>query len=107
MMPKYLYQGSYTLEGVKGLLKDGGSKRRAAAQRALESVGGTVEAFYFTFGKNDVVAIVDAPDNVSIAAVSLAIAAGGGFRGQTTVILTPEEADRAAKKAVKYSAPGQ
>jgi uncharacterized protein with GYD domain len=107
MMPKYLYQGSYTLEGVKGLLKDGGSKRRAAAQRALESVGGRIEAFYFTFGRNDVVAIVDAPDNVSIAAVSLAIAAGGGFRGKTTVILTPEEADQAVKKAVEYSAPGQ
>ena len=105
-MPKYLFQGSYTLEGVRGILRDGGSKRRAAAQQALESVGGKVEAFYFTFGKNDVVAIVDAPDNVSVAAVSLAIAAAGGFNGHTTVLLTPEETDEAVKKAVKYRAPG-
>jgi uncharacterized protein with GYD domain len=106
-MPKYLFQGSYTLEGVRGVLKDGGSKRRAAAQQALESVGGKVEAFYFTLGSNDVVALVDVPDNVSVAAVSMAIAAGGGFRGQTTVLLTPEEMDAAAKKAVAYRAPGQ
>jgi uncharacterized protein with GYD domain len=84
--------------------------RHEAARRGAAGVAerrGKVEAFYFTFGKNDVLAIVEAPDNVSIAAVSLAIAAGGGFRGQTTVILTPEEADQAVKKAVKYSAPGQ
>jgi uncharacterized protein with GYD domain len=106
-MPKYLFQGSYTLEGVRGVLKDGGSKRRAAAQQALESVGGKVEGFYFTLGSNDVIALVDVPDNVSVAAVSMAIAAGGGFRGQTTVLLTPEEMDAAAKKAVAYRAPGQ
>ncbi|MDQ7859169.1 MAG: GYD domain-containing protein [Armatimonadota bacterium] len=106
-MPKYLFQGSYTLEGVKGLLKDGGSRRRAAAQHAVESVGGKVEAFYFTFGKDDVVLLLDAPDNVSVAAVSLAVAAAGGFAGRTTVLLTPEEIDQATKKAVSYRAPGQ
>ena len=106
-MPKYLYQGSYTLEGIKGVLKDGGSKRRAAAQRAVESVGGKLEAFYFAFGAHDAVILVDAPDNVSVAAISMAVAAGGGFRGSVTVLLTPEEADQAAKKAVEYRAPGQ
>lgn len=106
-MAKYLYQGAYTLEGVRGLLREGGSKRRAAAEQALASVGGKLEAFYFTYGKNDVVAVVEAPDNVSMAAVSLAIAAAGGFRGNTTVILTPEEMDEAARKAVTYRAPGQ
>jgi uncharacterized protein with GYD domain len=106
-MPKYLFQGSYTLEGVKGVLKDGGAKRRAAAQQALESVGGKVDAFYFAFGENDVFTIVDVPDNVSVAAVSLAISAAGGFRGKTTVLLTPEEMDQATKKAVKYRPPGQ
>ncbi len=106
-MPKYLYQGSYTFEGVKGLLKDGGSKRRAAAQQAIESVGGKLDAFYFAFGTNDAILIIDAPDNVSVSAVSLAVAAAGGFRGHTTVLLTPEETDEAVKKAVKYRAPGQ
>lgn len=106
-MPKYLYQGSYTLDGIRGVVKDGGSKRRAAAQQALGSVGGKVEAFYFSLGKHDVVAIVDVPDNVSVAAVSLAIGAAGGFRGQTTALLTPEEIDQAAKKAITYRPPGQ
>ncbi len=106
-MPKYLVRGSYTLEGVKGLVKDGGSKRRAAAQQAVESVGGKVEAFYFSFGKNDVVAIVDVPDNASAAAVSLAIAAAGAFRPRTTVLLSPEEIDQAAKRTVRYRPPGQ
>lgn len=106
-MPKYLFQGSYTLEGVKGLLKDGGAKRRAAAQQAVESVGGKVEAFYFAFGTNDVVTIVDAPDNASVAAVSLAVAASGAFAGHTTVLLTPEEVDQATKKAVRYTPPGR
>lgn len=105
-MAKYLFQGSYTVEGIKGLLKDGGSKRRAAAQQAIESVGGKLEAFYFSFGKNDVVALVDAPDNASVAAISLAISASGAFGGSTTVLLTPEEIDQAAKKAVRYRPPG-
>jgi len=105
-MPKYLLQGSYTLEGVKGLLKDGGSKRRAAAREAIESVDGKLEAYYFTFGANDVVAIFDVPDNASIAAVALAVKAAGGFNAQTTVLLTPEEVDKATKKTVKYRPPG-
>ena len=105
-MPKYLFQGSYTLEGVRGLVKDGGTKRRAAAQQAIQSVGGKLEAFYFAFGKDDVVGIADLPDNVSIAAASLVISASGAFNIKTTVLLTPEEIDQAAKKTVKYSPPG-
>jgi len=105
-MPKYLFQGSYSLEGVKGLLKDGGSKRRAVAQQAMQSVGGKLEAFYFAFGKHDVVGIADVPDNASIAAASLTIAASGAFRIRTTVLLTPEEVDEAAKKTIKYTPPG-
>jgi uncharacterized protein with GYD domain len=106
-MPKYLVQGSYSLEGVRGLLKDGGSKRRAAAQQALQSVGGKVEALYFAFGKDDVFAIVDVPDNVSVAAASMAIAASGALKLRTTVLLTPEEIDAATKKTVAYTPPGR
>ncbi|MGH2375865.1 MAG: GYD domain-containing protein [bacterium] len=105
-MPKYLFQGSYTLEGVKGLVKDGGSKRRAAAQQALQSVGGKLEAFYFAFGKDDIIGIADVPENVSMAALSLTLASSGAFNARTTVLLTPEEIDQAAKKTVKYSPPG-
>jgi uncharacterized protein with GYD domain len=106
-MAKYLLQASYTAEGAKGLLKDGGSKRRAAAKTLIESVGGKIECMYFAFGKTDVVAIVDMPDSASAAAASLAIGAGGGLTGKMTVLLTPEEIDQAAKKSIKYTPPGK
>lgn len=106
-MPKYLFMGSYTLDGVKGLAKDGGTKRRQVAQHAVESVGGKLEAFYFTFGENDVVGIVDVSDNVSVAALSLAISSAGGFNFKTTVLLTPDEMDQAVRKEISYSPPGR
>ena len=106
-MPKYLIQASYMPEGAKGLLKEGGSKRRAAAEQALKAAGGKVEAFYFAFGDVDVFVIVDAPDNASVSAASLAISATGAVRLKTVVLLTPEELDQAAKKKVPFRAPGQ
>jgi uncharacterized protein with GYD domain len=106
-VPKYLIQASYTTEGVKGVLKGGGSARRAAAQQAIESVDGRLEAFYFAFGEDDVFAILDAPDNVSLAATALAINASGAVHTKTTVLLTPEEVDQASKKTVRYRPPGQ
>ena len=106
-MPKYLIQASYTAEGVKGLLKDGGSKRRAAAEQAIKGLGGRLEAFYFAFGDTDVFAIADAPDNMSAAAVSLAVTAAGAVRAKTTVLMTPEEMDQATKKSVSYRPPGK
>lgn len=106
-MPKYLVVGSYTAEGAKGLLKDGGSKRRQIAEAALNSVGATMEQFYFAFGDHDIYAIVDAPDNVSVAAASLAISAAGGAQTKTVVLLTPDEIDRATKKTMIYQPPGR
>ena len=106
-MPKYLFEISYTLEGTKGLLKDGGSKRLAAGKAAIESVGGKVEAFYFTFGEHDVIAIVDMPDAATAAGTSIALAASGGVKGKTTVLLTPEEIDTAVKKTPTYTPPGR
>ncbi len=106
-MPKYLVQGSFTTEGAKGLLKEGGSKRRAAIQEMAESIDAKLEAYYFAFGGSDVVAIFDAPDNVSAAAVSLTVSARGAANIKTTVLLTPEEIDKATKKTVRYRPPGQ
>lgn len=105
-MPKYLIVGSYTAEGAKGLLKDGGSKRRQVAEAALKSIGGTVEQFYFALGDQDFYAIVDAPDNVTVAAASLAISAGGGVRSKTVALLAAEDIDHAAKKNMIYQPPG-
>src|SRR2546427_13010934 len=99
-MPKYFFQGSYSVEGIRGLQKDGGSKRRAAAQQAAQSVGGKLDAFYFALGTDDVVGIFDLPDNVSAAAVSLVINAAGGVQFQTTALLNPQGTGPATKKNV-------
>jgi uncharacterized protein with GYD domain len=106
-MAKYLYQASYTAEGVRGLLKDGGSGRREAVKKMTASLGGSVEAFYYAFGADDVYLIVDVPDNVTAAAAALAVGASGVVNIKTTVLLTPEEMDAAAKKTVAYRAPGK
>jgi uncharacterized protein with GYD domain len=106
-MPKYLLQVSYTADGARGLLKDGGSKRRQVAEQAVKSAGGSMEAFYFAFGDTDALVIMDAPDHVSVAAAALVINASGSVSCKTTVLLTPEEIDQATKKSVSYRAPGQ
>lgn len=106
-MAKYLLQVTYTQEGAKGLHKDGGTKRRQAAQALLESVGGKLEAFYFAFGGFDAVVIADMPDNVSAAAAALTLSVSGAVTGKTTVLITPEEMDQAVKKSPKYTAPGR
>ena len=71
-MPKYLMQVSLTKDDVKDRAKDGGTKRRQAAEQFFKSAGGKLEASYFAFGDTDVFAIVDFPNNVSVAATSLA-----------------------------------
>lgn len=106
-MPKYLFHITYTSDGVKGLLKDGGSKRRAAAQALFESLGGKMESLYFTFGESDGFAVADMPDAASAAAASLIMAASGAITNKTTVLLTPEDMDAAVKKSATYTPPGR
>jgi uncharacterized protein with GYD domain len=105
-MAKFLIQANYNGEGVKGLLKDGGTGRRAAVDKLMESVGGKVESFYYGFGDTDAFVIVEAPDNVTAAAVALTVGASGLVDLKTTVLMTPEEVDLAAKKSPAYRAPG-
>jgi uncharacterized protein with GYD domain len=105
-MARYLIQGSYSAEGIKGVLKEGGSGRRAAVEAAVKGLGGKLESFYFAFGGADVYVTVDCPDHVTMAALSMGIAATGTVKTQTIVLLTPEEIDQAAKKTLAYRAPG-
>ena len=110
-MAKYLIIAAYTAEGAKGLLKDSGTKRRQAAEQAIKSAGGTMEAFYFAFGDDDAYVIVDAPDHASMAAASLAINASGAGGGHVpghphARDAGGEEIDQAIKKTVNYRAPG-
>ena len=106
-MAKYLWQANYVGEGLKGLLKEGGSSRRAVVEKIIESMGGKLEAFYYAFGETDLYAIVDMPDNVSVAAFALTIAASGVVSLKTTVLMTPEEIDKAVKKSPSYRPPGK
>ncbi len=105
-MAKYLVMASYTAEGAKGLLKEGGTKRRQSAEAAVKSAGGKLEAFYFAFGESDAIVIIDAPDHATVASASLTINASGAVRTKTVVLLTPEEIDQATKKNTTYKAPG-
>ena len=106
-MPKYLVQATYTVQGVKGLVSDSASGRRADVQAAVKALGGQLEAFYYVLGDDDVVSIVDLPDNASAAAMSLASTGSGAVRIRTTPLLTVEEVDKALEMHTQYRAPGQ
>ncbi len=106
-MPSYLIQATYTGEGMKGLMKDKASGRKKAVSDAVAGLGGKVEAFYFSFGKYDVAVVAQVPDNVSAAALALAVGASGLVHTQTTPLLSVEEADAALAMAVKYRGPGK
>ena len=106
-MPKFLIKASYNSDGVRGLIKEGGSRRRAAVQKIIEGMGGKLEAFYYAYGADDAVIIVDLPDAAAGLAISLTVNASGAVRLATTPLITPEEIDAASKKTVEYKAPGQ
>ena len=105
-MPKYLFQGSYSLEGARGLQREGGTRRRGVVDALVKSLGGKLECFYYGFGETDLYMIVDLPDNVAAASASLTVAASGAGHWRTTPLFTPEEMDQAAKNAGSYRAPG-
>ena len=105
-MPKYMIQASYVGEGLKGLLKEGGTTRQEAVAQVIESMGGKLESFYYAFGDYDVVGVAEMPDNVSAVAFSLMINASGVINAKSTVLVTPEEIDQATKKSVEYRPPG-
>jgi uncharacterized protein with GYD domain len=105
-MAKYMLHVNYNLDGIRGVAAKGGSAREKAARDAVESLGGTIDSFYFAFGDIDVVVIADFPDTVSAAALAIAVGAGGGASVRTTVLLTAKDVDKAAKKQVAYRPPG-
>jgi uncharacterized protein with GYD domain len=106
-MAKFLFEARYTVEGAKGIAREGGTGRRAAIAKMTEGLGGKVEAFYYAFGDVDAYVIVDLPDSVTAAAVALAVNQGGGATVKTVVLLAPEDMDKAGKKAIDYRPPGR
>lgn len=105
-MAKYLFEVHYTAAGAKGVAHEGGTRRRAAIAKMAEELGGKLEIFYFAFGGVDAYVIVDTPDNVTAAAVALAVNQSGAATVKTVVLITPEDMDKAGKKAVDYRPPG-
>ena len=106
-MRKYLFYGSYTTEGYQGLMKEGGSIRIDVSRRALQSVGGSLESFYYSNGEQDFYIIVNLPDHVISTAVTLIGNASGTFRIRAVPLLTPQEMDEAVKMKVDFRPPGQ
>jgi uncharacterized protein with GYD domain len=106
-MPKFLVEVKYSPDGAKGVIAEGGSSRVAASKTLIESLGGSIETFYFAFGEADAYIIADMPDNVSAAAAALAAKASGGVMSRMVVLLTADEIDAAAKKQGTYRAPGR
>lgn len=106
-MVKVLFSANYVNDGVKGLLKEGGSSRKEAVTKLFASLGGRVESFYYAFGDYDLYVICDMPDHASAAAFSLIVRSTGAIEIKATVLMAPEEIDEAAKKSPSYRAPGQ
>lgn len=106
-MSKYLFQGKYVGKGIAGLMKEGGTARRAAAEAALSSVGCQLESMYYAFGDTDVVGIVECPDQASAVAASLLINSSGAVELNMTPLMTAEDIDDAMKMKGTYHAPGQ
>ena len=105
-MPKYMYIGSYTQEGLEGLLKEGGTKRREAASQLAESLGGALESYYYAFGENDFYAVFDLPDQPSAVSAALTALSSGALKFKTVVLISPEELDEAVNIHGDYRPPG-
>lgn len=105
-MALYFWQASYTASGVQGLRKDGGTARKKAVEQMIQKAGGRLHSLYFAFGEADVLGVAEFPDVATAAAVSLAVNSSGAVQFRTTPLITPEEMDAAAGKAVAYQAPG-
>lgn len=106
-MPKYLFHGTYTPEGYRGLLAEGGCGRIEAARQALASAGGSLESFYFSCGEHDFYITVNLPDYATALAVTLAGNVSGTFSIRATELLTAEQVDEAVAHRVDFRPPGQ
>ena len=105
-MPKYLIEANYTAEGLKGLRQQKATSRRTVISKMIKELGGKVEAFYWSFGERDAVALMDLPDANTAAALALTISSSGLVHTKTTLLMTAEEVDEAFKKSVPYRPPG-
>ncbi|WP_351223217.1 GYD domain-containing protein [Streptomyces sp. NPDC002133] len=105
-MPKYLVQASYTAEGTKGLLKEGGTGRRQAVEQAISSCGGTLDWMYFAFGDDDLYCVIDMPDDICMVSTAMTVRATGAVQSRVVPLISVEDIDIAARKSVEFRPPG-
>jgi uncharacterized protein with GYD domain len=106
-VPKYLLEVSYNPDGMKGVVKEGGTSRVTMVEKLASNMGGSIESFHFAFGKNDAYVICDMPTEVDAAAVAMTVNAAGAASVRTVALLTPDQIDEATQKTVEYRAPGK
>lgn len=105
-MPKFMFSAGYKPAGIAGLQQEGGTGRRAMFSDLVASLGGSLEAFYYAFGPDDLVVIADLPNDESAVALSLEVAKAGAVSIRTVVLIPPETIDRAGEISVSYRPPG-
>ena len=106
-MAKYLIKASYSADGMKGVMKAGGTSRVNAVETAVAAVGGSLESFYFAFGGDDAVVIADLPDHAAAMAIAATVGSSGAIaKYETVVLLTAAEVDQAMDLSVDYAPPG-
>lgn len=105
-MPRYMFRVNYTLEGLQGLMKEGGTGRRKAAETLISSLGGHLVSLDYAFGEDDVYVLCELPDDEAAAAASLRITASGAVKVQTIKLLSPEQIDSAIDRELEYRKPG-
>jgi uncharacterized protein with GYD domain len=99
-MPLYMYQAAYTPESLAAQLKNPQNRAEIVGRAACEAVGGKLVGSWYCFGDYDIVFVIEVPDNESMTAIALAIAAGGALKSaKTTVLMSGAEAVAGMKKA--------
>ncbi|WP_233599652.1 GYD domain-containing protein [Micromonospora sp. M71_S20] len=105
-MAKFMLTSTYTVEGINGLMKDGGTKRAEVIRALIDNSGGRMEALYFGFGQYDTYVVCDLPDHRTAIALATTIRAAGGLDTRVSPLLTPEDVDEALRMQVAYQPPG-
>jgi uncharacterized protein with GYD domain len=105
-MPRYLWKVDYSVEGMRGIVKDGAASRVAFIDKLVSNLGGHLESFDFAFGHPDVYVIAELADDTTAAAVAMAVAASGAGSIETVKLITPAEADAALAIDTGYRPPG-
>ena len=104
-MAKFLIRAQYTPQGLQGAVKEGFASREDYLRGLIESLGGKTEAWYFSYGEDDVVVIIDAEPAAAVA-LSLAVNQSGAVRVNTTPLMTSSEMDAAGSQLPQFRAPG-